>query len=143
MRRTPESLRNRWSIIAQEEQVYLITHAQVMKYLTSGQTKEKLDKLTMDMCCSWNKRKDADGVERMALSLMYVGVANYLSRFPKFGGIDTAGKRRAEAKSAHLNEMLSLKKKAADVDRADARRKSMRHCMRRNDVSVMLNSWKR
>lgn len=68
MQRTPESLRNIWSIVAYDALVYLPAQARVMKHPPGGQTEEGLKTLTMDMYCTKNKRKDADDVERMAPS---------------------------------------------------------------------------
>lgn len=70
-------------------------------------------------------------------------MANYLSHFSEFSGIETAGKKRVEEQSAHLNLMLSMRKTTADVHRVDARRGSMQQCVRRNDISAMLHSRKK
>lgn len=68
MQRTADALRNKWSVLAHEAQVYLSVKGQVRKHPSTGQAEKGLKMLTMDMYCSRSKRKDADGAERMVVT---------------------------------------------------------------------------
>lgn len=67
-----------------------------MKFTHRDQTEERAKKLIMDLYCSGNECIDANGVERMTPLFKCVSMANFLSYFTKFGGIDT--KRNEEGR---------------------------------------------
>lgn len=91
--RSLNSLRTKWSTLAHDVQCYLAARNHVMQRPPSGQTQEGLDKIVMQLYCSRNKRVDAEGIERHATPFKYVSVADFLERYPKFGGLAVEGTR--------------------------------------------------
>lgn len=59
------------------------------------QTTEGIDKIVMQLYCTRNKRVDTEGMEHLSTPVKYISVADFLEKYPKFGGLAAEGSRSA------------------------------------------------
>lgn len=110
LNRTSGALKSKWCSLRRHVMIYLAAKEFVMNGNNSGRTEEELMEMAMKLFQARAGKVGKDGVKQDACAFKFLAAANYLSDFPKFGGLT------AEAEETAIKEAMKSSSSRSGFD---------------------------